>query len=114
MDMKSGNDDKVNYSGRCSMAGTQVSVNGTIAFNDASKRYEAAMTTNVNFSGVAIGRRSGQSIIFDLKEKNKDEEGNDLDIASSMVLKDQKISVNFKVVFVATGESIVATIPFSK
>jgi hypothetical protein len=36
MSLTPGIQQKVNYSGRCALAGTQLSVNGTIAFNDAA------------------------------------------------------------------------------
>ena len=34
-------------------------------------------------------------------------------VDTSIVLKDQKINVSFKVTFVSTGESITAQIPFT-
>ncbi|MEO6395101.1 MAG: hypothetical protein ABIO40_04245 [Devosia sp.] len=114
MEMKPGNGEKVTYAGRCSIAGSQLSVSGTISYNDKSDRYEAAMSTNVGFTGTGIGRRQGSSIVFDLKERNKDDAGNDMAVDSSMVLKDGTINVDFKVTFVSTGESIVAKIPFTK
>ena len=50
LSLTQGNDDKVNYNGRCAMAGTNMSVNGTIAYIDSARRYEAAMTSNAGFS----------------------------------------------------------------
>ena len=43
LSLKQGNQDKVNYSGRCSLAGTQLTVAGTMAYIAASKRYEAVI-----------------------------------------------------------------------
>ncbi|MEQ1769511.1 MAG: hypothetical protein ABL879_06685 [Devosia sp.] len=114
MGLKPGNAGKLNYSGRCSVAGSVLSVNGTIAYVDANNRYEAAMTTNVGFSGMATGRLRGDDIVFDLKERNKDSEGNDMSVATSITLSGGAMSVDFKVTFVSTGESIVAKIPFAK
>jgi hypothetical protein len=116
LSLSEGNADKVNYSGRCTLAGTSLSVNGTLAYNDGANRYEAAMTSNVTFSGLAIGKKSGDGIVFNLKERNKDEEGNDLTVTADIILKGkgQAINVNFQVVFNATGESIRASVPFSK
>ena len=103
---------KLNYTGRCSFAGAQMAVRGTVAFNDAAGRYEAVMTANPGaYSGMAVGRRQGNGIVFDLKDRNIDQ-GNAYDIASSMVLKDGKIGVSFKVTFADSGESISANIPF--
>jgi hypothetical protein len=112
MNLADANGTKVNYTGRCSFAGAQMAVRGTVAYNEASNRYEAVMTANPGaYSGMAIGRRQGNGIVFDLKDRNVDQ-GNAYDIASSMVLKDGKIGVSFKVTFADSGESIVADIPF--
>jgi hypothetical protein len=114
MTIAKGNGDKVNYNGRCAMAGTTVSVNGTLAYIDARKRFEAAMTTNAGFSGLAIGKKSGAGIVFDLKEKAEDESGNDLDITASITLVPERMDVDFGVVFISSGDSIKASIPFTK
>ncbi|MGV3490372.1 MAG: hypothetical protein ACO1OG_03535 [Devosia sp.] len=111
-----GNQDKVNYSGRCSLAGSSLSVSGTLAYNEAARRYEAAMTSNVTFTGLAVGKKQGNNIVFNLKEKNKDEEGRDLTVSAAIVLSGngEKIAVDFNVVFNATGETLKASVPFSK
>jgi len=112
--LSQGNADKVNYSGRCSLAGTSLSVNGTLAYNDGAKRFEAAMTSNVTFSGLAVGKKQGDALVFNLKERNKDEQGNDLTVTAAIVLRAQKINVDFQVVFNATGDMLKASVPFSK
>jgi hypothetical protein len=114
--LSDGNADKVNYSGRCSLAGTALAVNGSLAFNDSARRYEAAMTSNVTFSGLAVGKKQGDSIIFNLKERNKDEAGNDLTVTATIGLKGKgkSITVEFQVVFNATGEMLKASVPFTK
>lgn len=116
LSLSEGNADKVNYSGRCSLAGTTLNVNGTLAYSDQNKRYEAAMTSNVTFSGLAVGKKSGDGIIFNLKERNKDEEGNDLTVTAAIALKGkgEAIAVEFQVVFNATGDSLKASVPFTK
>src|ERR1700733_11980619 len=43
LSLTSGNSDKVNYTGRCSIAGQQLSITGTIAYVDTAHRYEAVM-----------------------------------------------------------------------
>ncbi|RYE56269.1 MAG: hypothetical protein EOP20_09125, partial [Hyphomicrobiales bacterium] len=45
LSLSQGNQDKINYNGRCTLAGTNLSVAGTMAYVEASKRYEAAMTS---------------------------------------------------------------------
>lgn len=113
MSVLDGTGEKVNYAGRCSLAGTQLSVNGTIAYVDGKKHYEAAMTSNVNFTGMAIGVKQGDGIVFNLRETDKDEQGNDMTVTSSIVLSGGKINVKFNVTFNKTGDSMKAAIPFN-
>jgi hypothetical protein len=112
--LKEGNGDKINYSGRCTMAGTNLSINGTLAYVDANGRYEAAMTSNATFSGVAVGQKSGDGVVFNLKERGEDEEGNDMTITAAIALKGGGISVQFQVVYNETGDVIKASVPFSQ
>lgn len=112
--LSQGNGDKVNYSGKCSLAGQALAVNGTLAYNDQGKRYEAAMTSNATFTGTAIGKKSGNGVVFNLKEQEKDEEGNDLTISAQIALNSGKINVEFDVVFNATGDMLKASVPFTK
>ena len=116
LSLSEGNSEKVNYSGRCSLAGTALSVNGTLVYSDQNRRYEAAMTSNVTFSGLAVGKKSGDGIIFNLKERNKDEAGNDLTVTAAIALKGsgKSILVEFQVIFNATGEMLKASVPFTK
>jgi hypothetical protein len=116
LSLSEGNADKMNYSGRCAMAGTTVSVNGTIAYNDSARRYEAAMTSNVMFTGLAIGKKQGNNIVFNLREKNKDDQGRDLTVTAAITLggAGKSIAVDFGVVFNATGETLKASVPFTK
>jgi len=114
LSLSEGNTDKVNYSGRCSLAGTSLSVNGTLAYNDAKKQYEAAMTSNVTFSGLAIGKKQGDGIVFNLKERDTDEQGNDMTITAAITLKTEKINVDFSVLFNASGDMLKASVPFNK
>lgn len=114
LNVTEGNSDKLNYAGRCTLAGTQLSVNGTIAYIDKSRRYEAAMTSNVTFSGIAVGKRQGDGVVFNLREQDKDEEGNEMTITSQIALIGGKIDVEFLVIFNATGDTLRAVVPFSK
>ena len=115
LSLTQGNNDKVNYSGRCAMAGTNMSVNGTIAYIDSARRYEAAMTSNAGFSPEpAVRKRQGSGIVINLKERGTDEEGNDMTITASIALQADKIRVDMNVVFNATGDSLKASVPFTK
>src|SRR5690242_5691662 len=54
-----GNAGKVNYTGRCSLVNANLSISGTIAYNDSASRYEAVMSSNAGYTGLAIGQISG-------------------------------------------------------
>jgi len=114
MSLTQGNQDKVNYSGRCTLAGTQLSVAGTMAYIEASKRYEAAMTSNATFTGVAVGQKRGGGLVFNLRERDQDEDGKELSISAQITLRDEAISVVFEVVYVQSGDSLRAEVPFSR
>ena len=109
-----GNEDKVNYSGRCTLAGTVLSINGTIAYIEASRRFEAAMSSNATFSGIAVGQKRGNGLVFNLREREEDEEGKEMNISADITLNPGTITVGFNVVYVETGETIRANVPFSK
>jgi hypothetical protein len=114
MSLTQGNQDKVNYSGRCTLAGTQLSVAGTMAYVEANKRFEAAMSSNATFTGVAIGQKRGSGLVFNLRERDKDEEGKDLNITAQIHLQGDAINVTFEVVYVGSGDNLRAEVPFSR
>ena len=109
-----GNQDKVNYSGRCALAGTNLSVAGTMAYVEASRRFEAAMSSNATFTGIAVGQKRGNGLIFNLRERDKDEEGKDLNISAQITLNGDAIDVVFEVVYVESGDSLRAEVPFAR
>lgn len=110
-----GNQDKVNYNGRCAMAGTNLSVNGTLAYVDSARRFEAAMTSNAGFSpDNAVGRRQGDGVLFNLRESGQDEDGNDMTITASIALQGGRINVELNVVFNDSGDTLRASVPFTR
>lgn len=86
---------KINYAGRCSVAGLNLSVAGTIAYVDAASRYEAAMSSNAGFTGIAIGKQSGDAVVFDLREREISAEGKDRTITSQVTLRAETIGLRF-------------------
>lgn len=116
MSLSKGNGTKLNYTGRCSLAGAQLSVTGTIAYVDAKNRYEAVMNSGIGgFRGVAVGVKKGSGIVFDLKQRAEDDSGNDVSIASTVTLTGgNKMAVKFHAVFNDTGDTIDASVPFTK
>ena len=104
---------KLQYHGKCAVAGAVLTMNGTVAYDPASNRYLAAMTGNTPFAGVAVGRRYGQSLDLSLTDTNK-QTGDTYDIASSLALTGGDIVVQFEVKNLNTGEVISAKVPFTK
>lgn len=113
MSLTDGNDDKVNYAGRCAMAGSNLAINGTLAYIEASRRYEGAMTSNANFSGVAVGQKIGSGIVFNLQSRGLSDSA-DVEIATSITLAPGVITVNFRATDVKTGRMVNASVPFQK
>jgi len=104
---------KVGLSGRCSLAGTTLSMRGTVGYNEDARRYEAVMSSNTSFQGVAIGKRSGKNLSFSLN--NVKSAANDaFDIAVSLKLKSGEINVRFDITHKESGGKSVAIIPFKK
>jgi hypothetical protein len=113
MSLTDGNDEKVNYAGRCTLAGSDLAINGTLAYIEASHRYEGAMTSNVNFSGVAVGTKRGNGIVFNLKSRGSADSAN-MEIAAGIALTPGVITVTFVATDIASGKVINATVPFGK
>lgn len=109
-----GNQSKINYTGRCALVNATLSISGTIAYNDAEKRYEAVMSSNAGFTGVAIGLISNGHISFDLREQRTDRGGSDVRIGSRILLVNESITVDFEVEFNNSGEVLTASVPFSQ
>jgi len=114
LSLTQGNQDKVNYNGRCTLAGSNLSVAGTLAYVEAAKRYEAAMTSNATFSGIAVGQKRGNGVVFNLRDRDQDEEGKDFNISAQISLANEGIKVVFEIVYVESGDSLRADVPFSR
>ena len=109
-----GNQAKINYAGRCSLVNMNLSVSGTIAFDDKSRRYQAAMSSNAGFTGIAVGRQQGDTISFDLSEKQIDRGGNSVRIGSKINLIDDTITVDLESEFNNSVQVLTAKVPFAK
>jgi hypothetical protein len=110
-----GNQAKINYAGRCTLVSMNLSVNGTIAYDDPSQTYQAIMSSNAGFTGVAVGRKQGDSIVFDLEQKQEDKAGNDVRIGARITLIAQtSITVDYEVEFNNSGNVLTANVPFTK
>jgi hypothetical protein len=115
MALTKGNGEKLNYNGRCSLAGAQVAVYGTIAWIEAKHHFEAAMTSGIGgFNGVAVGQRSGANIVFDLQQRADDNEGNDITVSAKVLLSGNSMGVDFHATFNKSGDKVDAKIPFTK
>jgi hypothetical protein len=110
-----GNESKINYAGRCTLTTMNLSVTGTIAFDDATHTYQAIMGSNVGYKGTAVGRISGDKITFDLSEKQSDRAGNGVKLGAQIALiGSNSINVNYHVEFNDSGKVLTASVPFAK
>jgi hypothetical protein len=115
LDITKGNQQRVNYVGRCAVAGRTLSVRGTMAYFDESRRFEAAMSTNIGFTPApAVGRKDGNGILFNLRERGTDDEGNNMTVDSSMLFRPTTITVQLNITFNDSGDTIRASVPFTK
>lgn len=110
-----GNASKINYAGRCTLTSMNLSVTGTIAFDDESHTYQAVMGSNAGYKGTAVGRVTGDKIIFDLSQQESDRAGNDVELGAQIVLiGNDSITVNYSVEFNNSGAPLTASVPFTK
>lgn len=114
LDFYDGNGDKVNFSGRCSLGGTAVTMTGGMVYVDAAGHFEAVMTTSVGFTGRAIGVRDGNGVRFDLREFGGDESASNMDVTAALTMANAAIEVGITVIFKDTGDKYFGTAPFSK
>ena len=105
---------KLNYAGRCSLVNMNLSVTGTIYFNDKASRYEATMRSNVGFSATAVGLQQGENIVFTLKESQADRGGGMMNVDSVLELTGTQIAVDFNVEFNRSGQILTAEVPFQR
>lgn len=114
LNIAKGNLAKINYAGRCTLIDMNLSVSGTIAYDEKIKRYQAAMSSNAGFTGLAVGQKVGENISFDLREKQTDRGGNDVRIGSRIQLLGDSIAVDFEVEFNNSGQILTAAVPFTR
>ncbi|KQV09130.1 hypothetical protein [Devosia sp. Root105] len=105
---------KINYAGRCSLVNMNLSVSGTIFFNDNANRFEATMRSNVGLSAAAVGAKQGNSITFKLSEKQSDRVGTPIQINSVLELSGKQITVDFTVELNRSGQTLTTTVPFQR
>jgi len=105
---------KINYAGRCSLVNMNLSVSGTIYFNDEADRYEATMRSNVGLSAGAVGAKRGNNITFKLSEKQSDRVGTPIEIDAVLELSGKQITVDFTVELNRSGQTLTTTVPFNR
>lgn len=110
-----GNQTKVNYAGRCTLASMNLSVTGTIAYDDKTRTYQAIMGSNAGYKGVAVGRVKGDTIVFDLEQKESDRAGNAVRLGARITLiGSNSITVDYEVEFNESGQVLTADVPFKR
>lgn len=104
--------EKINFNGKCALSGGVLSIKGTMAYVGGNS-YEAVMSSNTAFTGVAKGRRSGNSLSFNLRDKNADT-GDQYSLSAGLGLTGGKINASFTVTNLSTGQKTSASVPFTK
>lgn len=104
---------KIGLDGRCSLAGTTLSMRGTVSYVEERKRFEAVMSSNTSFQGVAIGKRRGKNLSFAL-DNVKSDSNDAFDIAVALELASGGINVRFDILHRESGGKSYAIIPFAK
>ena len=109
-----GGEGKINYTGRCAVAGLNLNISGTVKYNDDANRYEGSMNSTTKFEGVAIGRQRGSNIVFDFKQQNQ-HEGHDLTIGAKLTLKpSDTYTVDFDVWVKDSDVKMTTSVPFER
>ena len=70
--------------------------------------------TQFGITGIAVGQKRGSGLVFNLRERDQDEEGKELNISAQIQLNGEAIQVVFEVVYVESGDSLRAEVPFSR
>ncbi|MEX1179491.1 MAG: hypothetical protein WEB63_01580 [Cucumibacter sp.] len=104
---------KIGVDGRCSLAGGTLNMLGTIAYVDATRRFEAIVSSNTAFTGIAIGHRTGESLSFDLRDYKGDDDSL-YDISAQIELNGDAIQMSMRVVNKESGQVTLADIPFER
>jgi hypothetical protein len=101
----------VNYTGRCSTGGADLSMTGVITA--ASGRIRAAMSGSGGLSSTVNGVRRVGGIVFASKQR-VNIEGRDRTVSSTMTLGNGTIQVDFAALDNKTGKQTTGSIPFTK
>ena len=99
---------KLIYNGRCSFSSGAASFNGTMIYNDAANRFEAA-SSSTGFSATTIGKKQGGNIVFAMNG----EETTYGTASSVMTLSPKAINLTFKLVD-KKGETTASKITFTR
>ncbi|MCB9993610.1 MAG: hypothetical protein H6873_08120 [Hyphomicrobiaceae bacterium] len=105
---------KLYYNGRCALVGLNLSVRGTILYDDATNRYVAGMSSNKQFSGQVFGHQSGNDVVFNFAKTEVDENNEQVSVSSQIALRGGKIVIDFNVTFADSGDKLHTSIPFTR
>jgi len=114
MQIKKGNGTRINFAGRCTLVNINLSMNGTVAYNDGAGQYEGIMSSSTRYSGLAIGHQRGNTIVFNFQQTQADDKGNEMAVDSKIILGKDEVTVDFVVSFADSGDKMRTTVPFSR
>jgi hypothetical protein len=101
----------VNYTGRCSSGGADISMNGVITA--ANGRVRAAMSGSDGLSSTVTGVRRDGGIVFASRQR-VNIRGDDRTVTSTMTLANGAIRVDFSALDNKTGKQTTGSIPFTR
>jgi hypothetical protein len=104
---------KIGVDGRCSLAGATLNMLGTIAYVEENRRYEAIVSSNTQFSGIAVGRRSGDNLTFALRDY-KGDDNQRYDVSAEIDLSGDSINVSMSILNKDSGDLTIANVPFAR
>lgn len=111
MEVEDSDPAKIGVEGRCSLAGAVLQMRGTIAWVEANNRYEGILSSN-SFTGIAIGHRRGQSLVFDLRDYEG--ESGRFDIEARIALQGDDIGMDLRIANKDDGTVTTADVPFAR
>jgi hypothetical protein len=113
LEFRPGNRDRVVFNGLCILGGLPVPIAGTLVYSEASQQYEAAMSSS-GYTVAAVGQERGRNLIFNLRERETDDGGEEFSVTARLQLTEDQIDVEFYIVHVETGDNLRGEVPLTR
>lgn len=84
---------KIHFSGSCGLKAGTLSVRGTIAYIEAKRHYEATLSSIAGFSGVAVGSKRGDGLVFSIRDRRAQNKNK---LSAEIELRSKTITISFR------------------